>query len=418
VKDVFKQMSDLFRYFRPPSGLSAFVGVSFFIGSSFVSAQPVLDSPIVIPQPLPSTSPPNLVPLPGGDVISGVIVESPTYSSVAPASASTSIQQKAFKPILPDKRSASQGMTLVSLESGLDRILRGSEPRNLEELQALEKQQAKVASLIQQVTVNVQQGSAQGSGVVITADGYVLTAAHVAGKPNRAATIILPDGRRVQGRTMGMNRDMDAGLIKITDTAAQGWSHASLGTSSDLKLGQWVVAAGHPGGWMGDRPAVIRVGRLLKIMKSTLCTDCALIGGDSGGPLFDIQGKLVGVHSRIGTDIDENMHVPVDVYSDNWTRLAKGDAWGVLPGYRPVIGIGGDKTEKAVVASLAKDGPADKAGIRVGDVIRKFDNLPIASFEDLQRAVESTLPGDRAVVEVDRQGAIIQITVVVGVLES
>ncbi len=197
----------------------------------------------------------------------------------------------------------------------------------------LERQQEKVASEITKVTVNVQQGLAQGSGVIITPDGYVFTAAHVAGKPGKEATITLSDGRKVRARTLGSNRDMDAGLLQIIERTGRPWPHASLGSSADLKPGQWVIASGHPGGWIEDRGAVIRVGRVLQKMNSTLVTDCALIGGDSGGPLFDLNGRLIGIHSRIGTETVDNMHVPIDVYRTHWDRMAASQAWGSLPGF-------------------------------------------------------------------------------------
>ncbi len=138
---------------------------------------------------------------------------------------------------------------------------------------------------------------------------------------------------------MGMNRNMDAGLVKITESrntketidgrvveTVASWPFASLGTSSQIKPGNWVIASGHSGGWNRDgRPAVIRVGRVIETMPSTLVTDCALIGGDSGGPLFDLKGKLIGIHSRIGTDVSDNMHVPIDVFATAGTawRAAK-----------------------------------------------------------------------------------------------
>lgn len=329
-------------------------------------------------------------------------------------------QRTSFKPAIESSAKAvSKGQTEVDVQAGLDRILRGGEPRGLEELRLLQEQQSKIAERIQLVTVNVQQGSSQGSGVIITADGYVLTAAHVAGKPNREAILILSDGSRVRAKTLGMNRYMDAGLMKITETRNQPWPHASLGISSEVKPGHWVVATGHPGGWMSDRPAVIRVGRVLENLNSTLVTDCPLIGGDSGGPLFDMHGKLIGIHSRIGNDIADNMHVPVDVFSDNWEKMAQSIAWGTLPGYRPMIGVlGSNDDQRAVIASIVKESPAADAGLQVGDIIKKFDGNAINTFQELIQAVESSLPGDRVPLEVDRKGDLKRMTITIGVQES
>ncbi len=336
-------------------------------------------------------------------------------------STTTTVKKPATSSASGQFNNSSAGSTFVSIENGLDWIARGGEPRTVAELQALEKQQEKVANQINSVTVNVQQGSAQGSGVIITPDGFVLTAAHVAGKPGRQARIMLSNGIQVTAKTLGVNRAMDAGLLQIVDKTGKPWPHASLGESSQLRPGQWVIAAGHPGGWMADRAAVIRVGRVLQKLPSTLVTDCALIGGDSGGPLFDLTGRLVGIHSRIGTETADNMHVPIDVYRDSWDRLAASQAWGTLPGFKPVVGIAGRKGENgegpAEVGSVVPDGPADRIGILPGDIILSYDGIAIRSFNDLKRAVSESVPGDRVEIKFDRQGTPMRKSIIVAVQE-
>lgn len=317
------------------------------------------------------------------------------------------------------------GITSVRVEPGLESVLRGNEPKGKLELIALQNQQAKVAEKINAVTVNLQHGSTQGSGVIITGDGYILTAAHVAGRPKQRINIILQDGTRIEGETMGVNRNMDAGLVVITnptrDSKLDPWPHATIGISSDLKKGQWCLATGHPGGWTPDRPAVVRVGRLLKFLPSTLITDCALIGGDSGGPLFNLNGELIGIHSRIGVDVDDNMHVPVDVFAESWDRLVKNEAWGTLPGFKPAIGVRGAtdpaSSDMCKIALVDAGGPADKAGIRAGDIILKFDSLTVQNFDNLKEAVDSVTPGEQVVVELQRDGLKKSLRLVVGVRE-
>ena len=311
------------------------------------------------------------------------------------------------------------GSTLLDLGPDLSAIARGQEPRTLQQLRALEQQQIAVSERIAAVTVNILQGSAQGSGVIVSPDGFILTAAHVAGRPGREAKITLADGRQVRGKTLGMNRSVDAGLVQIVDESINGWPHASIGVSDDLKQGQWVIAAGHPGGLDDQRPPVIRIGRLLDLMPSTLVTDCALIGGDSGGPLFDLSGKLIGIHSRIGTHVAENMHVPIDMYRAGWERMARSESWGTLPGYKPVIGVRGfvegPKASTAAIESVIEDGPADQAGIRAGDVITRFDGVDVQTFEELIRAVESVVPGDRVRVSLMRDGEPLEKRLIVGI---
>ena len=334
------------------------------------------------------------------------------------------INRTSLRPSLPDKVSKPvkiAGITSVELEPGLGRMVKGDEPRNQVELISLEKQQTKVAEKVNLVTVNLHHGNTQGSGVIITGEGYILTAAHVAGRPNQKIFINMHDGVQLEGVTMGVNRDMDAGLVRITsarDIAVDPWPHASLGASSDLKLGQWCIATGHPGGWMKDRPAVVRIGRLLRILPSTLVSDCSLIGGDSGGPLFDLEGKLIGIHSRIGVEVDDNMHVPVDVFDKSWSRLVRNEAWGSLPGFKPAIGVQGaaDRESENVckIARVEKGGPADKAGIRAGDVILEFDHQPVQNFDQLKAAVDSVTPGEQVTVELQRDTKKMSLRLIVG----
>ncbi len=331
--------------------------------------------------------------------------------------------RQSLKPVTPSRSAGPSGETFVALGAGLREVFDGKEPSTLSELRALELQQSQVAKAIEMVTVNVQQGAAQGSGVIITGDGYVLTAAHVAGGADRDAYILLNDGTRVQARTLGMNRSMDAGLLKIVEKRDTPWPHATLGKSSELKVGQWCIASGHPGGWRPERGAVIRVGRILSISKNkkdkeanTLFTDCALIGGDSGGPLFTLEGKLIGIHSRIGTDVIDNMHVPIDVFASSWDRMADKEVWGVLPGFQPAIGVSGLPSEEApIIAGVAPSGPASRAGILAGDRILSVDGQAIETFADLQTAVQASMPGDILILKIQRGDQIIKLPVTVGV---
>ncbi|MCA9192614.1 MAG: trypsin-like peptidase domain-containing protein [Planctomycetales bacterium] len=315
-----------------------------------------------------------------------------------------------------------RGVTLIAVDERLENVLKGGDPRTLEELQLLEAQQSEVARAIEKVTVNVRQGSAQGSGVIITPDGFVLTAAHVAGNANLKAEIILHDGRRVEANTYGLNRNKDAGLMKIIGSR-EDWPCATLGQSSNLRVGQWCIASGHPGGWRPERGAVIRVGRILGINQAphensanTLFTDCTLIGGDSGGPLFSLDGKLIGIHSRIGVELADNMHVPIDVFAEDWNRLAGKEVWGVLPGYRkPAIGVVGKiGDDRPLVTTLEKSGAARKAGVEIGDLILAVNGKNISTFDELSLAVAATMPGDTMQLTVDRGGQLLRITLIVG----
>lgn len=370
-------------------------GVSHAQQYDDTAQQPPATLPNTNAQQLPSTSP-----MPGGEIRSA-----------------KRIDLNGSKP----KRTI-RGNTYVALASGLERIFDGSDPASLAELKLLETQQSRVAKQIEAVTVNVQQGAAQGSGVIITENGYVLTAAHVAGGAGREATLIMSDGRRVRARTLGLNKYKDAGLMKIEPGQSEKWPYATLAESGSMSVGQWAVAVGHPGGWNRERGSVIRVGRILKIKAdaksgtpNTIFTDCALIGGDSGGPLFTIKGELIGIHSRIGTKVEENMHVPIDVFDESWNRMVKSEVWGVLPGYAPWLGVrGSSNNDRPVIEAVTRGGPAHKAGLEAGDLIVAFDGTRITTFAELKMGVEARMPGDTVLLNIQRDGESLRIPVVIG----
>ncbi|MEL7239104.1 MAG: trypsin-like peptidase domain-containing protein, partial [Planctomycetota bacterium] len=252
-------------------------------------------------------------------------------------------------------------------------------------------------------TVGVQVNGGQGSGVIISPDGYVLTAAHVSGRPGRGAFVILSDGRRLQAQTLGRNRSLDASVMRIIDPNAGELPYAELGRSVDLDIGTWTVATGHPGGYQEGRPPVVRVGRVNANTPELLQTDNTLVGGDSGGPLFDVNGRVIGIHSRIGDSLARNVHVPVDVYLAGWDEMAGGEDFGgnqFLRGLRERFNNGDDgirldlsedggkpRDEQAdggaVVLSLEPTGPAAKAGIQEGDRILRVGEFEIESSEEL-----------------------------------
>ena len=308
--------------------------------------------------------------------------------------------------------------TEIPIATELTGILeRGGVPASIDQLWELERQQQRVAAAAVACTVSVKIGPAQGCGVIITDSGYILTAAHVAMRPNKKAIITLSNGREVEATTLGMNRNVDAGLIRIDpgQNDNKPWPHASLGTSVNLVEGMWCIATGHPGGFDQRRGTVTRVGRISRVEDFAINTDCALIGGDSGGPLFDISGKLIAIHSRIGNDVADNLHVPIDNYKIAWDRLKNGESWGFLPGFRPVLGVRGSKSApKAIVDVVTPNSPADTGGIEPGDIIDQFGEKTVTDFESLKKAVADTMPGERVNIWVTRGGTVMRLTVDIG----
>lgn len=322
----------------------------------------------------------------------------------------------AQEPSAP-QASPTSGHTFVAASPELEAVLGGAAPGSLEELAAMERQQREVVRRATECTVSVQIGISQGCGVIVSGDGYVLTAAHVAMRANRDVVLTLSDGRQIAGRTLGLNREVDAGLIKIVRDTDNGkpWPHATLGRSADLQAGMWCVAVGHPGGYSLERGAVTRVGRILAVRPGAIVTDCALIGGDSGGPLFDLEGELIGIHSRIGNDITDNLHVPVDHYDRTWDRLAAAEVWGYLPGFRPVIGVRGtSNSEIAQVHEVVPGSPAANAGLLPGDIIERFGDVEISDFPSLKAAVDNTMPGEQIRLRIRRDDSPMRVILEIG----
>ncbi len=271
-------------------------------------------------------------------------------------------------------------------------------PNTVEELETIQAQVEKVVPTLMSATVGISVGAAQGSGVIVSADGYILTAGHVSDDPNRECTLIFPDGKRVKGITLGANHIVDSGMIKITDKPGPGgWPFVQMGTSNDLQLGEWAIALGHPGGYRVGRPPVVRLGRITHNVfgaTATISTDNTLVGGDSGGPLFDLAGHLIGINSRIAPSTSLNMHVPVDSFVAEWDKLAHSEQWGPKPTDSPrfnvpsppKMGVGVDELPNNAGLKLTRvdvGSPADKAGLRVGDEVFKINNQPVRNTNEM-----------------------------------
>lgn len=306
---------------------------------------------------------------------------------------------------------ANSGLAADEVPTNLKHVLEGRAPRTVAELKAMQSHVRNMAKKVVAATVAVQLGPAHGSGVIVSSDGYVLTAAHVAGRPGKRARIIMSDGRVVHGESLGLHLKLDAGLIKISDEGT--WPHLKMAHSSQLSVGQWCAGTGHPGGYEPGRSPVFRLGRILARGEGKLIrTDCQLIGGDSGGPLVDLRGEVVGIHSRIGSSLANNQHVPISAYLDHWDQLVSGEELGLG---QPWIGVVSEIGLKSATITRVHEGsPADKAGIEIGDTITSFDGKKVGAMSELIELVLTKKPGDEVRVTVIRGGKKIKIGVTIG----
>ncbi|NJD34953.1 MAG: DegQ family serine endoprotease [Betaproteobacteria bacterium] len=265
-----------------------------------------------------------------------------------------------------------------------------------------------------------------GSGFIISADGHILTNAHVVEGADEVL-VKLTDKREFKAKVLGTDKRTDVALIKIE---AGNLPVAKLGDSTKLKVGEWVVAIGSPFGFENTVTAgiVSAKGRSLAHENYVpfIQTDVAINPGNSGGPLFNLKGEVIGINSQIfsrsGGSMGLSFAIPIDLANEIQGQLkAKGKV------SRGRLGIGIQEVSKelaesfnlgkpqgALVASVEKGSAADKAGIEVGDIILKFDGKAVTESVDLPRMVGSTRPGTKSVVQVWRKGSSRELTVTVG----
>jgi len=272
------------------------------------------------------------------------------------------------------------------------------------------------------------QSQSLGSGFIISADGYLLTNAHVVEAADEI-TVKLTDKRELKAKVIGFDKRTDIALLKID---AAGLPVVRLGDPTKLKVGEWVIAIGSPFGFENSVTAgiVSAKGRSLpqENFVPFIQTDVAVNPGNSGGPLFNLRGEVVGINSQIysrtGGFMGLSFAIPIDVAQDVANQLkttgkvTRGRIGVVIqPLTRELAdGFGLKNPQGALVNSVEKGGPAEKAGIEAGDVILRFDGKPVNSSEDLPRMVGSTKPGTRVPIQVWRNKAARDVSVTVAEL--
>ena len=279
----------------------------------------------------------------------------------------------------------------------------------------LKEIQSKVGNVVSKnmkACVAVSDGVGFGSGVIISEDGLVLTAGHVmASSDNGQYEVILSSGKVVRAKALGKNLDVDSGMIQIIDEGP--FPFVELEKTNKFKQGQWVVSLGHSGGWKLGRKPPVRTGRILARKKHQILTDAVLIGGDSGGPLFNLDGELIAIHSSIGDSVAENRHVPVSSFRRDWDRLKQGNVWGKLPDLndpsekkkRGLIGIKLDlKQSQAVIRAIDQGMPAEQIGLEVGDIVLQFDNTIVQDGRHLIDIIKRKSAGDVCPIVIIRNG--------------
>jgi serine protease Do len=268
-----------------------------------------------------------------------------------------------------------------------------------------------------------RESQSLGSGFIISADGYIMTNAHVVDSADKII-VRLTDKREFRAKVIGADRRTDVALLKIEAT---GLPKITLGDPNKLKVGEWVVAIGSPFGFDSSVTAGIVSAKGRSLPQDNFVpfiqTDVAINPGNSGGPLFNMNGEVVGINSQIytrsGGSMGLSFAIPIDVATQVTEQLR---STGKVTRGRIGVTIqeltrelaesfGLSKPAGALISNVEKNGPADKAGIEASDVILKFDGKPVNGSSDLPRMVAATKPGSKVAVELWRKGGSRQVTV-------
>ncbi|MEE4379182.1 MAG: DegQ family serine endoprotease [Candidatus Competibacteraceae bacterium] len=269
-----------------------------------------------------------------------------------------------------------------------------------------------------------------GSGFIISADGYVLTNAHVVANTEQV-TVTLNDRSEFPAKLIGADENTDLALLKVN---ADGLPTVKLGDSEQLKVGQWVFAIGAPFGFQHSATQGVISALSRSLPDGTyvpfIQTDVAVNPGNSGGPLFDLDGNVIGINSQIysrsGGYMGLSFAIPVNVAKNIVEQLKTNGyashGWlGVLiqdMNQALAQSFGLDKPAGALVAQVTPDSPAAKAGLRAGDVIVNYNGKRINRSGDLPPLVGATATGSQVPVDILREGKKMSMTLTIGELEN
>ena len=267
-----------------------------------------------------------------------------------------------------------------------------------------------------------------GSGFLISTDGYILTNAHVVDDADELV-VKLNDKREFRARVIGSDARTDVALLKIN---ADNLPRVTICDPNRLKVGEWVLAIGAPFGFENSVTAgiVSAKGRSLPQENYVpfIQTDAAVNPGNSGGPLFNLRGEVVGMNSQIISRSGGNMGlafaIPIDVAMDvaeqlkSRGKVSRGRLGIVIQDVTADLAdsFGLKSLHGALVSDVEPGSPADKAGVQVSDIILKFDGKTVNNSIDLPRLVGATKPGSRSTLTIWRKGAQKELTVNVGEL--
>jgi putative serine protease PepD len=281
----------------------------------------------------------------------------------------------------------------------------------------------RVYAAVAEGVVAVQVGAGSGTGFVIDERGTIVTNAHVVGEASQASVRFGDSGPAVDAEVLGSDPSTDLAVLRVDPASAGNPRPLALADSDDVRVGDAVVAIGHPFGL--DRTAtagiVSGLGREIESpngfsIDDVIQTDAAINPGNSGGPLVDAKGRVVGVNSQIATNgagggnVGVGFAVPANTVQEVVPELSRGETID-----RPYVGLTTGAVSSSVeVVDVVAGGPADRAGLRAGDRIVSVDGTPVSEPGDVTDALDGHEPGDSIEVEIERGGESERIDVELG----
>ncbi|GAA1317488.1 S1C family serine protease [Pseudonocardia xinjiangensis] len=266
------------------------------------------------------------------------------------------------------------------------------------------------------IRVNLAQGTAEGSGVILTADGDVLTNNHVVAGSTGQIVVTLADGSQHPATVVGTSPSYDLAVIKLQGVS--GLTPATLGQSSSLQVGQQVVAIGSPQGLTGtvttgivsafDRTVQVQGEDGSSVVYNGLQTDAPINPGNSGGPLVNLDGQVIGINSAIATgggQSDGSVGLGFSIPIDQAKRVAQ-ELINSGTATKPVLGVQGNASSSggtgggAPIAAVQPGSPAAQAGLAAGDVVTKVGTAPVQNFADLIARIGANDPGQQVALTV------------------
>ena len=251
---------------------------------------------------------------------------------------------------------------------------------------------------VQPAVVLITGRGSSFSGVIVSREGHVLSVAHAV-EPGARYRVILPDGRRLRGTGKGANPRADAALIQLSDVPDD-LPFVPMGSSAALAANQPCIGLSYPGGQRADREPIVRFGRIVGNgrPRGMLQSSVLMEPGDSGGPLIDLNGCVVGIHSRIGVSMDRNYEVPVDVYRRFWNELNREQLFFEAGPPTPRLGVrtsrgrrpredAEEQSQGLEVLDVVPDEMAAAAGIQQGDTLLRIEDTDIHTSADLREAL-------------------------------